>query len=385
MKHGRVNPGTELSIPPTGLARLTAPFRRHKWIGIVILPTLLVAFYYLLIAAGQYESEAHFLVRTTESKSAVPSGLGQALSLVSGASNTTDDAASVSDYLSSHDAVDSLRAHAALVESYRRPEADMFSILRPADPSPERLLAYFRKHADIKLDDSTGITTIRVRSFRPQDSYRIVDSLLSLGEARVNALNQRAYDSTLGVARRQLADAEQALSQAQASVTSFRQGRHNIDPVATGEAQIGVVSALQTSLAQARAQLGAMSGLSSSSPQVRAIQARVSALQAQVGAEQARLTGGSNAIAADVGNYQGLQLRQKFAEKRYADAAAAVQTAREQAAHQQLFIVRIVQPNMPVKALYPKGLKIVLTVFFTLVIVYSLGWLIAAGVREHAA
>ncbi len=39
--------------------------------------------------------------------------------------------------------------------------------------------------------------------------------------------------------------------------------------------------------------------------------------------------GGGNAIASNVGDYQGLQLRQQFASKRYDDAAASLQRARE--------------------------------------------------------
>lgn len=386
MMHDRVRIREALDLPgQAGLPKLLAMVARYKWIPVVILPTLLVAFYYAFIAAGQYESEAHFLVRSTQPSAPQPTGLGQALSLVSGVSTVSTDAASVSDYLSSHDAVGALQKRSALVQTFQRPEADIFSALRPSHPTPERLLAYFRTHADVKLDSDTRITTIRVRTFRPADSYRIVNALLTLGEERVNTLNQRAYDSTLGVARRQLAEAEQSLSSAQTALTNFRQGRRNIDPVATGTAQIGVVSTLQTTLAQARAQRAGMNQIAPSSPQAQALDARVRALSAQVGAEQGRLTGGSHAIAADVGNYQGLTLREKFAEKRYDDAAAGVEQARMQAAQQQLFIVRVVQPNMPGKALYPKGLKIVFTVFMILVLLYSLGWLIAAGVREHAA
>lgn len=48
-------------------------------------------------------------------------------------------------------------------------------------------------------------------------------------------------------------------------------------------------------------------------------------------------------------------------------------------------MVRVVEPNLPVKALYPQRLKIVATVFFALALAYAIGWLILAGVREHAS
>jgi capsular polysaccharide transport system permease protein len=36
-----------------------------------------------------------------------------------------------------------------------------------------------------------------------------------------------------------------------------------------------------------------------------------------------------------------------------------------------------------VKSLYPERGRIVITVFFSLLIAYAVGWLMLAGVREH--
>lgn len=387
MMHGKFGPVPGNVEAPQGAARLVHEVWQRKWLLIVVLPTLLLALYFWAFAANQYESEAHILVRTASGGQSAPAGLGQALSMFGGGGGAaSSDASSISDYLSSHDAVDALRKHSDLVATFRRPEADLFSKLMPSDPTPERLLNYYRGQVTVKLDPDSGLTNIRVRTFRPQDSLRLINDLLRLGEDRVNVLNHRAYDSTLKLARMQLAEAETALAQSQAAMTNFRQGRRIIDPVAIGQAQIGVVSGIQTSLAQARAQRAAMAGtIAPSSPQARALDARIRALEGQLGAEQARLAGGGNAIASNVGDYQGLQLRQQFASKRYDDAAASLQRAREQAIRQQLFVVRVVEPNLPVKALYPKSLRVVGTVFVGLTLCYALGWLILAGVREHAA
>ena len=40
---------------------------------------------------------------------------------------------------------------------------------------------------------------------------------------------------------------------------------------------------------------------------------------------------------------------------------------------------------MPQKALYPERGRILLTVLIALLLAYAIGWLIVAGVREHAA
>jgi capsular polysaccharide transport system permease protein len=188
------------------------------------------------------------------------------------------------------------------------------------------------------------------------------------------------------MSRRQLADAENALDAAQQRLTNYRQNRGDIDPQATGQAQLGLVSELRGQLSAARAQLIAMGrAIDHSSPQYRALSGRVSALEGQVNAQAGRLTGGGQAIANDIGGYQDLQIRQQFLAKRYEAAAAAMDRARDQALRQQLYVVRVVDANMPVKALYPERWRILGTVLIALLLTYSIGWLIAAGVREHAA
>jgi capsular polysaccharide transport system permease protein len=326
-------------------------------------------------------------VRASEQSAAVPSGLGQVLSLAGGVSEAQSEALSVGDYLNSHDAVAALRANDQLVARFRRPEADLGSRIFSAKPSSELLLKYYRKHVDVEFSAETGLTTLRVRTFRPQDSYAIINALLRLGEQRVNDLNIRAYQDTLAVASRQLDEAEVAVANSQTKMTGFRQSKADIDPAGTGEAQIHLVSQLQASLAEARAQLASMSGsIRPDSPQYITAAQRVRALEGQVAAQSARLAGGGQGnIANDLGSYEGLRLRQDFAAKRYAAAAAALEQARDRAMKQQLFVVRVVEPNVPEKSTYPRRLTIVATFFFGLLLAYSIGWLIVAGVKEHAA
>jgi len=169
-------------------------------------------------------------------------------------------------------------------------------------------------------------------------------------------------------------------------MTAFRHRSGDIDPQATGAAQLGIVSGLATNLAAARAQLQTMSGvLSPTSPQYEALARHVASLQAQVDAQSGKLTGRADSITNDVGEYQTLMLRRDFLNKRYEAAAASLEKAREQAIQQELYLVRVVNPNMPVKALFPEKGRILATVFVALLLVYSIGWLMVAGVREHAS
>ena len=238
----------------------------------------------------------------------------------------------------------------------------------------------------MKYNTETGITVLTVHAFNPDDAYDLTRRLLALGEQRVNELNKRSYQDAVSLGQTQLKATERDLTQNQLEMTRFRQGHADIDPQATGQAQIGLVTTLTGQLTAARAQLNATRGvISPDSPQVRALQNRVRSLSAELASQSGRLTGAGRTIAGEIGGFEGLKMRQQFLTKRYDAAASALQQAHDRALRQQLYVVRVVDANLPVKSLYPERMRILGTIFVSLLLAYSIGWLIAAGVREHAA
>lgn len=351
---------------------------------LILLPTLIVAGYYYLVAANQYESETHFVVNSNASHSS-SSGLGLLLGSSDGGSAQSQTSA-VPDYLESHDAVAALRKQVDLVAIFRRPEADMLSRLHNASPSPETLLRYYKKMVKVHYDRDTGITTLTVRAFRPSDAYVIAKRLLLLSEAQVNRMNERRYQDAISAAQAQVAAAENRAAQMQRRITAYRQGSRDIDPEVSGESQIRLVSGLKGELATAQAALATMGAtISHSSPQYLAMRRQIQSLQNAIAAQSAELTGGASTIASNLGGYEDLRVQQQFAAKNYEAAAASLVKAQEDAARQQLYIVRIVDANMPVKSQFPKRGRIVLITLIALCLAYGIGWLILAGVREHAA
>src|SRR5439155_8071486 len=178
----------------TRRARGIARSLRVSWsfLLFVIVPTAVLALYYFAFAAGQYESEAHFMVRTSQPAASAPSNIGQVLGLSGGLTQGQTEAYSISDYLTSHDAAAAVDRKLGLVPIFRRPEADPLSRLWGVRPAAETLLKYYRRHVSVVPNQDTAVTTLRVRAFRRADAQRIAELLLELGEQRVNALNLRA-------------------------------------------------------------------------------------------------------------------------------------------------------------------------------------------------
>ena len=379
----------EIERKPSARARMRLAWKKYRWFAIVVLaPTLIVAAYLYGMASDQYVSEAHYLVRSQSTQSKPQTGgIAGALGLGGGgASLGSGEAMSVADYLTSHDVVDALRKRIDLVSIFRRPEADLLSKLPYADPTPEYLLRFYNKQVDVDFDTDNGITTLTARAFRPNDAYRLTSVLLALGEQRVNEMNLRGFSDAVALSRRQLDEAEVALSGVQAQMTRFRQSEGDVDPAGSATAQIGVVARLTQELSAARSQLQTTIQLiGSDGPQAEALREQVRSLQAQLSAQSGRLAGGTGAIAQGLGSFERLKIQQELLAKRYDAASASYEQARQEAVRQQLYVVRVVDPNMPVKSIYPKRALILVTLFMTLLVVYAIGWLIAAGVREHAA
>lgn len=145
---------------------------------------------------------------------------------------------------------------------------------------------------------------------------------------------------------------------------------------------MGVVGGLEGQLANARAEYAAAASyLRPESSRLQQLGARVSALQAQVSRQGGRLDGPASA-QTPAGDR--VITDRQFAMAEYQAALASYEGARGQAGKQSQYLVRIIQPNMPQKSLYPNRGFIILSVFISLLVAYGVGWLILTGAREHA-
>ena len=369
---------------PSALGRLRRWARRRAFPLAVLLPTLLAAVWLFGFAAPQFESEARFIIRTRQ---APATGMGLEAALQgAGFSRTSEDALGVRDYLESHDAVAALRARMPLIDIYRRPEADVIARLWWSDPSAERLRDYFRRMVTAQYDQTSGITALKVRSFRPEDSQALAGELLALSEQLVNRLNLRLMEDGLRVAREEVARAEARLAAVQGAITGFREREHSLDPGRSAAVALENIGKLEGALAGARAELAEAGRFSrADTPRILQLRNRVEGLAQQVAEERARITSSGAASSQQLGEFERLGTERELARTQLASATASLERARVDAQRQQIFLLRIVEPHRAEWARYPKATETVLYIFLCLAVGYGLAWLLIAGMREHAA
>lgn len=362
-------------------------FTKRTFLFLVVVPTLIVALYLLFIASYQYRSEAQFIVRGLDTPSPKVSGVGQLLGVTGALAPGQQEAQSVREYLRSHDAITALRKKGVdLVAIYRRDGVDPLSRLWSGTPKAETLLDYYRSHVDVLYDPDDNITRLSVRAFQPDDAQAIAVALLKLGEEQVNAFNARLFDASQRSARIEMDAAERDLADVQGKLGAFREVNGDIDPTTTGEGGQRALQQQQAELDRQRAMLADMRRqLSSSSPQVRAMEGRVAALATAFNVASGRLTGQPRAVASRLGNFEDLKLREDFAAKRYEAARVRLEEARALTEKDRLFIIPVVEPNLPEKPSLPKPWQTSLLIFLGLSVAYGIGWMLLAGVREHQA
>ena len=362
--------------------RLREAAVRRRWLVVcVAVPTLLYAAYQYLFAANQYVSEARFIVRSQGSQ--MPSVLGQVLGGSGGFS--AEEANGVVDYVASHDAVRELGRKVDLVQVWRRNGPDLFAGIK-ARPTDEELTRYYGRRVRANLNRSTSIVTLTVRTFRPEDSKRIADGLLAQAEQLVNRFSERAQEDALRVSREEVDRMAARVADVSTRVNRFREERRSLDPSSSARVVTEVVGGLEGQLARGRAELAAQrTYLQPGSPRLREQETRVAALQAQLESQRSRLTGGEGSLTPTVSGFERLTVERDLATRGYASALTSLETARVDAQKQHVFLVRVVEPNLPQKSLYPRRGLNVLSLFGALLLAYGIGWVLVVGVREHAA
>ncbi|MFZ5784771.1 MAG: capsule biosynthesis protein [Pseudomonadota bacterium] len=347
---------------PTRVAEPASSARRRSrgavsFALLVALPTLLATVYFGLLAADRYQSEAQFVLRMP-GRSLANAAMGLALQNSTGGmagsigvARSTDDGYLVQEFLESRDAMAWAETHAALRTAYDAAPARRDFLWRfpnPFEPSGEEgLYRHFKRMVTASFDSTTGVNTLKVQAFSPQEAQRIATSLLGAAEGLVNRLNERARQDTIARANAEVTQLKGRLEAAQAALTAFREREQLIDPSQPTLAVLETIGKLAQEAALVSVQIGELGQGSPNSPQIAPLRARRAALEGQIAQERRRLAGDAQSIAPRIVEYERLMLEREFAEKALVSAMTALETARVEANAQQVYLERVTQPGAP--------------------------------------
>jgi capsular polysaccharide transport system permease protein len=348
----------------------------------VLLPTLLAAAYFGLIASDRYAAEMRYVVRSPQTQVANQlGGLLQSTGYTSGG----DSAHAINAYIVSRDALHDLIEDVDIRAIYGSPRADLFSRFpRPFGRSTtEALFAYFETMVSAKVDRTTGITTVEVQAFSPEDAKRIADALVRRAEALSNRLTRRLRDDLVRTAEEEVARARARSLTALAALTDFRNREQTVDPTRYSAALVETIARLSLELAQMRAQQEELRRASPQSPQIAALANRIRAFEEQIASERLTLAGSADSMAPRIAEYERLMLEREFSDRLLAAAVNSLENARQDAQRQQIYVELVVTPRVPDYPAYPYRLLAVLAVFAVSALAYIVLSTLVRNVRRH--
>ena len=373
------------------LAARRSQRRRQRWgvlasfLAVVGVPTVAASAYYLFVASDQYVSEAKFALRSIERNTGrdaanVTGGPPGALS-----GNT--DSFIIADYITTRQFIDEVQGKIDLRGIFSNPAADFWTRFDPKAPV-EALVNHWRAMVLSRYDMSTGILTVKVRAYTPEDSLRLAQAVISGSEHVANELTNRGRQDFIRFAETEVRKAEERLQSARNALGSFRRTQGTFDPVRVATSNADLLAKLRSDLAGMRADAATLSvAMQPNAPALQTLTNRIRATEQQVRAVENDGQRGGAGEGGDMGSmvarYASLDAEQTFAEKSYGMAMDALRSARSVADRQQVYLATFSQPALAESAQFPNRPTSIALVAGFAMLFWLTGLLIVLGVRDH--
>jgi capsular polysaccharide transport system permease protein len=373
--------------PAAGKAKLRA---RHaalilSFLLCVGLPLVASAVYLWGYAADQYGSTVGFTVRKEEVQSSMDL-LGGITKLTG---SGTSDADILYDFVRSQEFVASIDAKIDLRSIFsRKYVGDPLFGFNP-DGTIEDLTDFWNRQVKVILNRNGGVITLNARAFAPQDAHLIAVTAFAESSRRINALSDVARNDATRYAKRELEATLERLKTARQAVTEYRLRTRIVDPTADIEGQMGVVTSLESTLAQAMVDFDLLvqsNGVSD--PRVSQLKQRIDVIQKRITEERRKFSdegrdSQTENYALLASEYERLSVDREYAEQSYHAALASYDIALADAQRKSLYLAAHVEPTLAQKSLYPKRWTFQLLGSFFLIMAWTIGVLIYYSVRDR--
>lgn len=385
-------PALKIAEPQDGVSAPTVeparkPRRRHsiiQWafVAVVILPTVLAAWYLGFRSADQYHSDVAFSVRSEEFSNPL-----EALGAFTQVGNSSaSDSQILYDYIRSQPLVVAMDERVDLEAIWSKPDGDPVFTLGD-DPTIEDLVWYWERMVHVAIDPGTGVLELEVRAFTPDDAQLIASEIIALSGRVVDDLSRIAREDAMRFAREDVSEAEERLRNIRRDIRVFRTENQIIDPEADVESRMGVMSALQSQLADSLIERGTILTYAAENDQrIQNLERRIDAIRAQIDSEREQFSqnaSGQLPLSQIIGDYEELLVDLEFSQNAYTSALAAEEQARAEARRTSRYLAVHIPPTLAEESLYPQRFLLGALVFVCAFAAWAVGVLIYYNVRDR--
>jgi len=367
-EEGEAEPGTKV------------PIRRLTFVLVAVVPFFLSVYYYAFVASDQFTAEARFAVRSLADSGGNDGVEGGVLDMRA----ATQDAYVVTSFIQSTELLRRIGARMDYRAMFDPPGTDYFSGF-PLDGSAEDFLEYWRRQVTAYIDGPSGIITLKVRTFRPQDSVRIATAIIQESELLINQMSQRARNDVVKGVKAEVEEAGKAYGEALASLNSLQHETQLLSPEArameTGKLLTGL---LAQKLELETRQYVVRQSSAEGSPAYQQLALARESLDSQIDTLRAELTGAESAsIAKALQRFSELETNRLVAEKLYEVARKTYNSALVESVRKALYVVVFVQPSLPEESLYPRRVFTPVMTLLVLGVIWAILALAWASIQDH--
>ena len=391
-------PSTERVAPPQAnrsdeiykIQRDIAKRRRRKLALLVsrlaffvFLPTVLVGYYFYVLATPMFATNSEFVIQQAEPASAA-GGLGGMFAGTSMA--TQQDSITVQSFLASRAALGRLNEEHGFKDHFSDTSIDEIQRL-PEDATNEDVFDVYKKRVKISYDPTEGILRMEVVAADPQTSQKFSEALIGYAEEQVDQLTRRLREDQMAGALSAYESAEFRRSEALAEWLQIQEDTAILDPIGESSAIIQQVSALETQRQQLVLDLAAKQSVRRpNEAQVAGLQAQISSLETLISDLRNQMT----AVSSANGSLASRNTELRLAEENYTfqtvivqQALAQMEAAQIEANRQVRYLSLGVEPVAPDEATYPRAFENTILAFLVFAGIYLMISLTASILREQ--
>ncbi|WP_269245507.1 capsule biosynthesis protein [Rhizobium sp. AG207R] len=361
------------------------PLRLIGFVLLVILPFLASSVYYAFIASDQYVAEARFAVRAVSgagdtSDAGDPGGATSALNMRS----ASQDAYVVTSFIHSTEILNRIGKKLDYRAMFTRPDADFLSRFSSAR-SDEEFLKYWNDHVSAYIDVTSGIITLKVRAFTPDDSVKLADAIIEESEKLINELSERARNDIIQSMKADVQKSGKAYGDTLIALNQFQNASGLLSPQAQAQNSGTILTGLLAQKLEFETRLFVMrQSNAQNSPTYQQLNLAKDSLDAQIEKMRSELTGPENAsLAKALLDYSRLETDRMIAEKLYESAQKNYDAVLAEALRKTLYLAVFVKPVLPDESIFPRRVSTPLIILLALIVTWATLSLIWASVEDH--
>lgn len=355
------------------LTRLTA---------FVFLPTLIVGWYFYIIATPMYSSKSEFLILQADNAS----GIGGLLSGTQFA--TSQDSIAVQSYLESKDGMLRLDRDIGFKSEFSQSWIDPIQRL-PQDSSNEEAYKTYSRNVKIGYDPTEGVIRMEVIAPDPAVATQFSEKLISYAEERVNNLSVKKRSDQMKDAQEGLQIAEDKRREAQENLVELQIKGALLDPEGVIASLRSRINTVEIQLQEKELELAAL--LDNTRPNrakvdgARGDVERLKDVLDQLNAQMTDASNGENSLAQLAVRIQMAQADLVTRDAMLQASLQQMETTRMEANRQVRYLTTSVYPVESDEPAYPRAFENTILAFLVFSGIYLMISLTASILREQVS